>query len=203
MVVSRLLAGAPRTSTTDRWFRGSSLALLAPQPPIDGFEARRWRSSHLNHRSMVEVRGRPRPSLETILGETMTGLAGKVCLITGTAAAESARPTRWLGARVSWPVTKRRTSAAPTWSSTADGRRCCRREREMDAGLAQGWPRLSWVPVPAGRAVTRWRAEDDLLHLQLTATAPLGRRVRRESAWRVSRHGLGGLLTWPELTISS
>ncbi len=51
-VVSRLVARAPRTSTTEGgWFRGSSLGLLAPQPPkAGGFEARRWRSSHLNHR---------------------------------------------------------------------------------------------------------------------------------------------------------
>jgi 8-oxo-dGTP diphosphatase len=37
---SRLVASAPRTSTTDgnvRWVRGSSLALLAPQPPMAMF----------------------------------------------------------------------------------------------------------------------------------------------------------------------
>ena len=72
-VVSRLVAGAPRTSTTDcsvvecegrqglsletmlrygRWFRGSSLALLAPQPPTV-----RW----------LRCEGRQGLSLETML----------------------------------------------------------------------------------------------------------------------------------------
>jgi hypothetical protein len=48
-----------------RGLRGSSLALLAPQPPTPGigargFEARRWRSSYLSHRRRVSGRAASR-----------------------------------------------------------------------------------------------------------------------------------------------